>query len=100
MTADSNDNRIYAYEVCEPLDMPITTGPVARAWMDAMPQRAPYRCLPMTIANQAGWMIPSPVGFTAVWDGGMGLASLRVDFDNAPPQAQSTAFGVTFVAAP
>src|SRR5690349_7702460 len=32
--------------------------------------RFAYRCLPMVMANQAGWMIGSPADFTACWNGG------------------------------
>jgi len=29
-----------------------------------------YRCLPLSMANQAGWMVRSPTDFSAVWNGG------------------------------
>jgi hypothetical protein len=38
--------------------------------MDAAHQRAPYRCVPLSVANGFGWEILSPVGFTAIWNGG------------------------------
>src|SRR5437867_11361190 len=95
MTTNPDDNRLYAYEIFEPTGMPITAGAVARDWMDAMDQRFPYRCLPMTIANQAGWMLHSPMELTAVWDGGPSAASLCIDF-GSPPGAN--AFGGSFVA--
>ena len=40
-----------------------------RDWMDATPSRFAYRCLPLTIANQTGFWIKNPVGFTATWRG-------------------------------
>lgn len=40
-----------------------------RAWMDETNGFA-YRCLPLTIANQAGWIIRSPASFQTVWNGG------------------------------
>src|SRR5438128_10505901 len=96
MTTIPNDNRIYAYEVFEPTGVPITAGAWTRDWMDMMPDRFPYRCLPMTIANQAGWVLHSPVGLTAVWEGGQHPTSLRIDFGHAatPPNT----FGGSFVA--
>ena len=51
-----------------------------RDWMDSTPDKFAYRCLPLTIANQSGWWIHSPVGLTAVWNG------------NAPPRSVSIAF--------
>lgn len=40
-----------------------------RAWMDDTGGFA-YRCLPLTIANQAGWVVRCPAPFQAVWNGG------------------------------
>src|SRR3954449_12981067 len=40
-----------------------------RDWMDDTPNKFAYRCLPLTIANQTGWFVYNPVGFTAVWTG-------------------------------
>src|SRR5262245_60184221 len=90
-TADDN-NRLYAYSLFEPTGVPIAAGLWTREWMDAMPERFPYRCLPMTIANQAGWMLHSPVGITAIWDGGMDPRGLRIDFGDAAKSAVPGAF--------
>jgi hypothetical protein len=75
--------RLCAYELHQAADMPLSTAPVDRAWMDAAPQRAPYRCLPLAIANQAGWWLRCPTTFTACWDGGLGKENLQLTFD--PP---------------
>lgn len=40
-----------------------------RDWMDAARERAPYRCLPLAIANTHGWELRNPVGFSAIWGG-------------------------------
>jgi hypothetical protein len=40
-----------------------------RDWMNDTPHRYAYRCLPLTIANQTGFWIRNPVGFTAIWRG-------------------------------
>lgn len=39
-----------------------------RDWMDQTTRKAAYRCLPLVMANQAGWIVPCPVSFKAVWD--------------------------------
>lgn len=39
-----------------------------------------YRCLPMTIANQMGWVIPCPVDFSVVWHGGAGREAITLSF--------------------
>jgi len=84
------ERRLYAYELHQAADMPLCTAPVDRAWMDASHQRAPYRCLPLVIANQAGWWMTSPATFTAYWDGGLGKENLQLNF--APPPATTNLF--------
>jgi hypothetical protein len=54
-----------------------------RDWMDATPSRHAYRCLPLTIANQTGWWIRNPVGFSAVWGGGPAPGDIALEFDAA-----------------
>jgi hypothetical protein len=48
----------------------ITPAPTSRAWMTAQSESNkgwPSRCLPMVIANQSGWELRNPSGFTATW---------------------------------
>ena len=80
-------SRLYAYELHQAAEMPLSTAPIDRTWMDAAPQRAPYRCLPLAIANQAGWWIPCPASFTAVWDGGLAKENVQLTFN---PPAEKT----------
>jgi hypothetical protein len=42
---------------------------ITREWMDATLMRFAYHCLPLSIANQAGWVVTCPLAFTATWDG-------------------------------
>ncbi|HZV06722.1 MAG TPA: DUF6065 family protein [Gemmataceae bacterium] len=79
---------LIAYELHQATDMRLSTAPVDRTWMDAAHQRAPYRCLPLVIANQAGWWIPCPASFTAYWDGGLGKENLQLTFE-APTEKRS-----------
>ncbi len=48
----------------------IVPGMARRAWMDAFPDRHPYRCLPLTMANSTGWEILCPIDLEVTWDGG------------------------------
>jgi hypothetical protein len=59
-------------------DMPILTAPVARDWMDQSANRFAYRCLPLAIANQAGWVVPSPVTFSACWNGDLSKEGVTI----------------------
>jgi len=40
-----------------------------------------YRCLPLTIGNQYGFIIKSEYSFTAMWDGGIGTDATKFSFD-------------------
>ena len=82
-----NERRLYAYELHQAGDMPLSTAPVDRTWMDAAHQRAPYRCLPLVIANQAGWFVPCPVSFSAYWDGGPSKENVEINFERPAAKA-------------
>jgi hypothetical protein len=55
-----------------------------RDWMDQTANKFAYRCLPLTIANQTGWCINNPVGFTAIWTGGAKSDGILFKFDADP----------------
>ena len=55
-----------------------------RDWMDGTANKFAYRCLPLTIANQTGWFVNNPVGFTAVWTGLATPDSVLFKFDTDP----------------
>jgi hypothetical protein len=90
----SPDHRFCAYEIYDQTDMVLTAAPLDRAWMDQTPQRFAYRCLPLTIANQAGWLLHNPATFTARWNGGPNPEDLLLEFETpgarpAPPNPWS-----------
>ncbi len=93
------DERLIAYEIFDNSNMTISTAPVDRDWMDGSPQRFAYRCLPLAIANQAGWFIHCPASFSAVWDGGPYRQNVRLDFETpaTPVQANPWAISVDSV---
>jgi uncharacterized protein DUF6065 len=62
----------------------IIRAPLERAWMDATNQAFAYRCLPLNIANAHGWLILSPVGCTAEWNGRSGVDAIRLEVDGDP----------------
>src|SRR5262245_12937096 len=79
-TMSGDDRVIHAYEVSDTARMSIACGPPQREWMDASDDRFAYRCLPMVLANQAGWMIENPVDFTACWNGGLKREDEWIEF--------------------
>ncbi len=93
---------LIAYGGMSDLPLPVLA-PAAktRAWMEAQGARFAYRCLPMVIANQAGWLVLSAETVRARWTGGAGTDSviIRGDGGGEAVSAQST-FGLgilTFV---
>lgn len=65
---------------------PVEPASPSRDWMDAIRDRFAYRCLPLVIANQHGWIIRSPISFKARWNGGPELVDTTVKF----PKGQTT----------
>ena len=46
---------------------PIEKATYKRDWMDAYSHSFAYRCLPLKIANECGWIIKCPVDFDAIY---------------------------------
>lgn len=49
--------------------------------MDSIPNGFAYRCLPLVMGNQAGWVIRCPASFEVVWSGGPGLDATAIHVD-------------------
>jgi uncharacterized protein DUF6065 len=65
-----------------------------RAWMEATDRRFANRCLPLLIANQAGWFLVSDQTVRVIWTGGRSAASLRVELlRGIPPCCAISHFG-------
>jgi len=83
---------LTAYIVSDhPLEL--VTGDQRRDWMDALPDRFAYRCLPLLIANQAGWDLLCPTGFSARWNGKPDLDSIKFSWDGDPHPSIASHFG-------
>lgn len=50
----------------------------SREWMDNFPDRHPYRCLPLSIANAHGWDVLCPVPLEITWNGGPLVSDLTI----------------------
>jgi hypothetical protein len=84
MSQKKLDIELAAYQIYDhPLlnNFRIEAASKFRSWMDESPDRFAYRCLPLVIANQAGWVITCPTSFTVSWTGGLSLDSVVVRFD-------------------
>lgn len=60
----------------------LTPAARARAWMPETPGRSAKWCLPLLMANEAGWVVGSPGGVTITWDGSPGQDGLDVRWDD------------------
>jgi hypothetical protein len=56
----------------------VRPGKPSRDWMDNTTEQFAYRCLPLTIANAAGWELLLPCDVTAEWNGGRELKDMTV----------------------
>lgn len=91
-SSSSRNLQLTAYRVSEHA-LEIDRGDQRRAWMDALPERFAYRCLPLLIANQAGWDLLCPTGFSVRWNGKAGLDALKFRWDDEPVESVSSHFG-------
>ncbi|MBS0203019.1 MAG: hypothetical protein JSS49_08995 [Planctomycetes bacterium] len=85
-----------------PVDhMTLEPAPADRDWMDRSNNRFAYRCLPLLIANQGGWIIRNPIDFSLSWNGGNELHDLQIHLPEGSTEARiSSHFGqgiVTFI---
>jgi hypothetical protein len=84
--------QITAYEVIDN-PMELRAARRARNWIEDLPDRFAYRCLPLAIANQVGWEILNPVAFSATWNGKAGLDAIRIRFHGEPSSIIGSHFG-------
>jgi LPS sulfotransferase NodH len=84
---------LIGYDVGSPMKTTVVPGGPTRAWMNATPNRFAYRCLPMVIANQWGWMIETSHRVEAVWDGSHQPAGLVVTSDAGDKCIAASHFG-------
>jgi hypothetical protein len=84
--------QITAYEAIED-PVSIRTAQRARGWIEELPERFAYRCLPLAIANQVGWELLNPVSFTASWNGKDGLDAIKIRFHGEPSPLIGSHFG-------
>lgn len=70
--------RLDAYEVTAHSIVTLTPAPARRAWMDRTPERFANRCLPLMMANQAGWLVTLTEPVEVAWSGRDGHGEVDV----------------------
>lgn len=71
---------LVAYRIHPGQAMPLAAAPRSREWMDSTREQYANRCLPLLIANQAGWLVMNNYPIRATWTGGEDNSSLIIDF--------------------
>jgi hypothetical protein len=69
--------KLVAYALM-PDPLPLRPAPATRTWMDHIPDRHAYRCLPLNIANAHGWEVGAVCDMEVAWDGGPHARNLQV----------------------
>ena len=85
---------LTAYQIHDTANMGLEPAALERDWMSHAQQRYPYRCLPLNIANQNGWVVTCPTDLRAYWYGGDAPRDLEVRFDGPPDPSVTSHFGV------
>jgi hypothetical protein len=68
----------------------LVTADAARPWLDDTPERFAYRCLPLLIANQGGWLMTNPDPIRVTWNGTAVREGLTIEaLDGASPWVSS-----------
>jgi hypothetical protein len=77
-------DRITAYRLSPDGGWTLEPAGMRREWMDATTGKFAYRCLPLSIANQAGWVVRCPGTFCATWNGKHTSGGVALRFTDGP----------------
>ncbi|APR87267.1 hypothetical protein A7982_12616 [Minicystis rosea] len=70
--------RFDAYAVTSESIVTLESAPARRGWMDRTPERFANRCLPLLMANQAGWLVTLTEPVAVSWSGRDGQGEVDV----------------------
>jgi hypothetical protein len=90
---DDKPHALIAYRIGSHPKMSLAAASANRDWMDETDRRFANRCLPMLIANQAGWMIRNGRAFRAMWLDRADLDGVVIEPTGGTPCAASSHFG-------
>jgi hypothetical protein len=83
--ADETDRLFDAYELHDGAGLRLMTAPATREWMTNTPQRFANRCLPLLMANQAGWLVLSVREVQVTWNGDDDLQGVDIRYQGDVP---------------
>jgi hypothetical protein len=91
--------RLDAVAVTQDSIVTLSLAPARRAWMDRTPERFANRCLPLMMANQAGWLVTLTEPVEVEWSGRDGHGEVDVSGSERVKENVASHFGsgiVTF----
>ena len=99
--AEPESPTITAHLINPESRMAIAPASAKREWMDQTANRFAYRCLPLALANQAGWVLLNQRRIEITWNGSNNQDAIRVVAeDGSAPHYVQSHFGhgiVTFL---
>ena len=88
-SAPADAGELIAYRTRQGEAWGLEPATLNREWMDKTYNKVAYRCLPLAMANQAGWVITCPVTFKARWASrANSIESLTITFSNEQEEQQ------------
>ncbi len=85
--------KIIAFRINRHIKMGLIPASSRRDWMNHSQNGFANRCLPMRIANQAGWLLLNDRSLRAKWFGGVAPNSVVIEQDGDPPYVAISHFG-------
>ena len=92
MSVNLGETDLIAFRVGA-FDMKIIRAPSNRVWIDQTTRSFANRCLPMHIANQAGWFVLNDRALRAIWRGGIASDAVVIEQMGSPPFSALSHFG-------
>lgn len=77
------EHELMAYELQSGNGVGLMPAPRERGWMNSTRNRFANRCLPLLMANQAGWVVVNNARVRARWNGGDGPDSVEFERDDS-----------------
>jgi hypothetical protein len=84
---------LIAFQTGFPSGMKLAASPRARDWMDNTSDGFARRCLPMGLANQAGWLILNDRPIRAKWTGHAHPSAIAIECEGEAPFGAISHFG-------
>ena len=79
---DGEPRRLLAYRLDDQTGMRLVRSEPGRPWMDITSDRYAYRCLPLLLANQAGWLLLNDAKVRLQWTGRADRDAVTITYDD------------------